>query len=123
MASATPDRRTSAGQLPVLPTTGLPPHRTDAPPLADFNEPPSLRAGPGPLRSTTRQSRRQIWPKENPGLGGIASATWASPADKLPPQSSLETSHKEGEELRKGKGSDRQRGRRPTAASSLCTTI
>uniref|UniRef100_A0A0E0PJC6 Cytochrome b561 and DOMON domain-containing protein n=2 Tax=Oryza rufipogon TaxID=4529 RepID=A0A0E0PJC6_ORYRU len=83
MASATLDRRPSAGQLPVLPTTGLPPHSTDAPPSTDFNEPPSLRTGPGPFRSTTRQSPRQIWPKENPGLGGIASATWASPYSKL----------------------------------------
>jgi hypothetical protein len=104
MASATLDRRPSTGQLPVLLMTGLPPHRTDAPPSTDFNEPSSLRAGPGPFRSTTRQSPRQIWPKENPGLGGIASATWASPVDKLPPQSNLETPHKEGEELQEGRG-------------------
>ncbi|EEC66714.1 hypothetical protein OsI_33048 [Oryza sativa Indica Group] len=32
-----------------------------------------------------------------------------------------ETPHKEGEELKKGEGADRQRGRRPITASSLCT--
>uniref|UniRef100_A0A0E0BCB3 Uncharacterized protein n=1 Tax=Oryza glumipatula TaxID=40148 RepID=A0A0E0BCB3_9ORYZ len=55
-------------------STWHPPHRTDASPSVDFNEPPPLRAGPGLLRSTTRRLPRQIWPKENPGLGGIASA-------------------------------------------------
>uniref|UniRef100_A0A0E0EFE8 DUF4220 domain-containing protein n=1 Tax=Oryza meridionalis TaxID=40149 RepID=A0A0E0EFE8_9ORYZ len=32
-----------------------------------------------------------------------------------------ETPHKEGEEVKKGEGADRQRGRRPITASSLCT--
>uniref|UniRef100_A0A0E0NYN4 Uncharacterized protein n=1 Tax=Oryza rufipogon TaxID=4529 RepID=A0A0E0NYN4_ORYRU len=50
-------RSPSTNSEPPTQTNGStqhPPHRTDAPPSADFIEPPPLRASLEPLRSTTR---------------------------------------------------------------------
>ncbi|BAH94694.1 Os09g0545360 [Oryza sativa Japonica Group] len=73
MASATLDRRPSAGQLPVLPTTGLPPHSTNAPPSTDFNEPSD--PPPASLLAKSGQRRTLDWVAllQQPGLPPLTS--------------------------------------------------
>uniref|UniRef100_A0A0D3GU47 Uncharacterized protein n=1 Tax=Oryza barthii TaxID=65489 RepID=A0A0D3GU47_9ORYZ len=104
-----PHQRLPAGRLLNLPQN---PAASSLHPTA-----PSLRAGPGHLRPTTRRPPHQVRPKENPDW----TVSLQPPEFPLLTSSRLnptETPHKEGEEFKKGEGADWQQGRRRTAASS-----